>query len=88
MSVGTSGSQDNGGDQVTNDCGIAKMHAYSLLEAFEITEANSQSHKMIMIRNPWGSTYYTGDWNYQDSRWTDDVISQVPLGIDPKTSNG
>lgn len=42
---------------------------------------------MIMLRNPWGSTYYSGDWNYRDSRWTDELVQQVPLNQDPRTSN-
>jgi hypothetical protein len=41
MSAGTIGSSSSGGDQVTNDCGIARMHAYSILESFVILDANS-----------------------------------------------
>ena len=75
MSAGTIGSSSSGGDQVTNDCGIARMHAYSILESFVILDANSQEHKMLMIRNPWGKTYYTGEWNYRDARWTDEIVA-------------
>ncbi|MGB1604034.1 MAG: hypothetical protein ACPIOQ_65485, partial [Promethearchaeia archaeon] len=26
------------------------------------------------------------DWHAGDARWTDDLASQVPLGVDPRTS--
>jgi hypothetical protein len=43
-------------------------------------------HQMYLIRNPWGITYYSDDWNAADSRWTDALVEQVPLNIDPRTS--
>ena len=51
-----------------------------------MTDADSVTHKVIMVRNPWGITYYEGDWNSEDTRWTDDLVSQVPHDIDPRTS--
>lgn len=44
-------------------------------------------HKLYMLRNPWSTTEYNGDWRASDSAWTDDYISQVPNGIDPTTSD-
>ena len=60
---------------MTNDCGIVQMHAYSVLSAFEMTDSDSTVHKMYLIRNPWGITEYSNDWNKNDSRWTDDLVS-------------
>ena len=60
-------------------------HAYSVLAVFEMTDASSVVHKAMVIRNPWGVSYYTGTWNKDDSNWTDDLAAQVPLGIDPRT---
>jgi hypothetical protein len=40
-----------------------------------------------MIRNPWSSSYYKGPWNSKDPRWTDEVIKQVPKGVDPRSSD-
>lgn len=42
---------------------------------------------MFLMRNPWGiEKYYNQSWNYNDSRWTPDMVNQVPFGIDPRTS--
>ena len=41
----------------------------------------------MMVRNPWGRTDYTEDWNFEDPRWTEETIVQVPFDVDPTTSN-
>jgi hypothetical protein len=82
MGAGTAGSGD---DSQTNSCGIAMSHAYSILAAFEMTDASGTVHKCLLIRNPWGVAYYTGNWHKTDTRWTDALAAQVPLGIDPRT---
>ena len=82
MGAATAGSTDT----ATNECGIAMSHAYSLIAAFELKTSSTVDHKMYMIRNPWGVSYYTGSWNEADSAWTSDYISQVPHSINPTTS--
>jgi hypothetical protein len=77
MGAGT----DVGSDSSYNDCGIAYGHAYSISGTFTMG-----SYDMIMLRNPWGLTYYSGTWNKDDSNWTDTLVDQVPWGIDPRTS--
>ena len=64
------------------DCGIANAHAYSVLGTFEMDNAD-----MVMLRNPWGTTTYSGTWNKDDSSWTDAKVAQVPFGVDPRTSD-
>jgi len=66
---------------------MASAHAYSILETFEMTDSEGETIRQIMIRNPWGSSTYTDEWSKDDSRWTDELVAQVPLGIDPRTSN-
>jgi hypothetical protein len=78
IGAGTAGGGDDSG---RNDCGIATSHAYSVLATFEM-----DSTDMLLMRNPWGVTYYTGIWKYDDSNWTDALVAQVPFGIDPRTS--
>ena len=34
-----------------------------------------------MARNPWGVTLYSGDWKYNDSRWTTQNKALVPSGL-------
>jgi len=40
---------------------------------------------MVMMRNPWGETTYSGAWFKDDPNWTDELIAQVPFDIDPRT---
>lgn len=71
----------------TNSCGIIQGHAYTVLSAFEMTDSvTGTTYKMYLIRNPWGVTFYSNEWHAGDSRWTDELANQVPLGIDPRTS--
>ena len=38
-----------------------------------------------MIRNPWGlDNGYNQTWKATDTKWTDALVAQVPLGIDPR----
>ena len=83
MGLGTAG---NGNDQEENSCGIAMSHAYSLIAPFEMTGSDGTVHQMLMVRNPWGLTQYTGTWSQEDANWTDDLVGQVPYNIDPRTS--
>lgn len=85
MGAGTDG---DGNDQVTNNCGMAKSHAYSIISVFEMTDASKATHKMLMMRNPWGKTSYSATWSKDDTNWTDDLKAQIPIaGIDPSTSH-
>lgn len=81
--LSTSGS----GDAYKNECGIAMSHAYSLLAAFNMTDASGVVHRMLMIRNPWGTNNYNETWNYRDSSWTDALKAQVPFNFDPTQQN-
>jgi len=78
-----------GSDTLVNSCGIAMSHAYSLISVFNIydTDTTTVLHKMYMIRNPWGVTYYNGTWKHDDSSWTSAFKAQVPHSVDPTTSN-
>lgn len=79
MSADTGG----GGDDTRNECGIANSHSYSIISAFKMN-----GHNMLMIRNPWGSTDYSIDWNSEDPNWNlADNIDHVPYDVDPRTSN-
>jgi hypothetical protein len=51
-----------------------------------MTELDGTVHKMYLVRNPWGTTYYSSDWYKNDTRWTDALVAQVPFGIDPRTA--
>lgn len=46
--------------------GIMTGHAYGLLDAFELNDPNMvnarKKHRILRIRNPWGSKEWTGKW--------------------------
>ncbi len=69
-----------------NDCGIAQAHAYSILAAFEMVNG-AATIDMLLMRNPWGITYYTGTWSHNDTNWTDALVAKVPFSIDPRISH-
>jgi hypothetical protein len=49
------GATGSGTDSTYNKCGVSNGHAYSILAAFNMTDAYRKVHSMYMIRNPWGS---------------------------------
>ena len=54
-------------DQDRNEVGIPYSHAYSVLEAIEL----STGDKIVAIRNPWGSETFNGTWGDKSTAWTD-----------------
>ena len=65
----------SGSDTTFNDCGIAYGHAYSILTTFTMTSSGGTSYDMVMLRNPWGITYYSGTWYKSDSNWDDTLAN-------------
>ena len=70
MGASTRGTGD---DSSRNHCGIYMSHAYSILAAFTLKDA-THNEQLLLIRNPWGRTGYTGLWNYKDTKWTDELV--------------
>jgi len=56
-----------------------------VLAAFTMTDSAGVAHKCLLIRNPWGVVYYNQEWNKDDASWTDDLVAQVPFGVDVRT---
>lgn len=40
-----------------------------------MTDADGTVWDMLLMRNPWGSTDYNGDWRAGDIEWTDDLVA-------------
>lgn len=74
MGAGTYGLSDS----YTNDCGVVAGHAYTIMEAFELTDEDGDvAAEVYMVRNPWGSTGKTdGLWGEgectSEASWTDE----------------
>ena len=54
-------------------------HAYTLLDAFELYKDGQPQEKLLKIRNPWGSEYFSGSWSDASELWTEDLKKQVIL---------
>ncbi|USP75545.1 hypothetical protein yc1106_02819 [Curvularia clavata] len=56
--------------------GLALGHAYSVLKAVEEQDKDGKSHRLVMIRNPWGKKLsagvgeWTGPWSDGSREWT------------------
>ena len=50
---------------------------------FSLTPTGGTAEKVMMLRNPWGTTAYTSDWHKGDARWDAAALAQVPGGINP-----
>jgi hypothetical protein len=57
-----------------------------VIAVFQLKTGDTVDHKMYMVRNPWGMTAYNQNWNSEDPNWTEDYLSQIPHGINPKES--
>jgi len=50
-----------------------------------MTDAAGKVNSVYLIRNPWGlDNYYNQSWKSTDPNWTNDLVAQVPLGVDPR----
>jgi hypothetical protein len=76
-------------DSAYNKCGIPNGRAYSILSAFNMTDASGKINSVYLFRNPWGlDNNYNQSWNATDPNWTNALVAQVPLGVDPRKSQG
>jgi len=53
-----------------NALGLPGGHAYTLMGAYIVQDANKVTHRLLQIRNPWGFDVYTGKWNSSSPLWT------------------
>mmetsp|Transcript_10613 Transcript_10613/g.17823 ORF Transcript_10613/g.17823 Transcript_10613/m.17823 type:complete len:187 (+) Transcript_10613:431-991(+) len=59
--------------------GLVNGHAYSVIKAALITDADGNEVKLLNIRNPWGRTEWTGDWGDDSELWTPEIREQVGM---------
>ena len=51
--------------------GLPGSHAFTILGMHEI-----KGEKVLNLRNPWGVSYYCGDWSDYSYKWTEDLKKQ------------
>lgn len=54
--------------------GLMGNHAYSVLRAVEC-----KGKRFVVLRNPWGSSEWTGRWSDGSKEWTQDWLQILPL---------
>lgn len=63
-------------DSTLNVCGIVNWLSYSILSAFNMTDATGKVHSVYLIRNPWGfEMYYNQSWKATDPNWTNALVA-------------
>ena len=50
--------------------GILPSHAYGILKACIVQDKNGKSCELLLLRNPWGSFEWKGDWSKESPKWT------------------
>jgi len=59
-----------------NKCGIPNGRAYSILSAFNMTDASGKINSVYLFRNPWGlDNNYNQSWNATDPNWTNALVA-------------
>ena len=75
-----------GSDSDTSKQGIVQGHAYAILRVVEVDDSRG-SHKLLCLRNPWGSGEWKGKFSDQDTRsWTKRLMAKCdydPAKADP-----
>jgi len=56
------------GEQILEDSGLIAGHAYSVLQAKEVSYGNDK-FRLLNIRNPWGTFEWKGDWSDNSRQW-------------------
>jgi hypothetical protein len=56
--------------------GLVEGHAYTLISAKEL-EHNGETHRLLKIRNPWGSKEWKGKWSDQSDMWTEELKEKL-----------
>ena len=67
-------------------CGLKPSWSYILLKTFTMNERSDSErigtiHQMLLLESPDHENAYDGDWSYNDTRWTDDLLNQLPRMI-------
>ena len=60
--------------------GIVQGHAYTLIGAHEV-----EGHKIVQLRNPWGSFEWNGAWSDESDEWADNP--KVKEALEPTVAD-
>ena len=66
-------------DKLAN--GLSISHAFTILSAHELKDANNKTIKLLKIRNPWGKEEYKGPYSDSSKLWTADLRTQAGASV-------
>lgn len=76
MSASTPGEDTSSeGVRIKSATGLVAGHAYTLIAA----KQSSQGHRLVKLRNPWGSMEWTGDWSDSSPLWTQEMQAEIEV---------
>jgi hypothetical protein len=58
-----------GGGKDLRQVGLSANHAYSIVDAREVTQTSGDRVKLVRIRNPHGQGEWNGEWSDTSSQW-------------------
>ena len=67
----------NGSHDEKSANGVPYNHAFTVLGAKELTDAAGKKIRLVNIRNPWGTEWYSGAYSDKSPLWTDDLRKQA-----------
>jgi hypothetical protein len=74
------------GAAALSGCSLVNFAAYVIVKPFETTY-NSATVQLVLMRDPSGTSPYSGDWSKDDStRWSTSTKASVPFSVDPTSS--
>ena len=56
--------------------GLFSGHAYSIMQAQDI-EIEGKARRLVLVRNPWGNSEWTGPFSDGSKEWTVDLIQRL-----------
>ena len=73
------------GEEMLEKEGLVAGHAYSIIQAREVTEGaimgivGGTMHRLLQVRNPWGSFEWKGAWSDKSVKWIENpgITSQL-----------
>lgn len=74
MDYRKSGKAGPSGEQMLEQEGLVAGHAYSILQAREVSEnfdlmGKGEKFRLVCLRNPWGTFEWKGSWSDKSSKW-------------------
>jgi len=61
---------EEGDPNEPTELGLLRNHAYGVLDIQEV-----DGHRLLRLRNPWGSHEWTGPWSDGSCEWTDELLA-------------